>query len=189
MAAPWDIKTGKGQAWIDVQLALYWELVRNGTDEGLSFDKENHIFTVNGEKLPSVTYILRHEGIIPDIQFVTDRGLLRGTYVHKATELWDADDLIEESLDDEIRAYLECYKQFRKDYPAVILHAEKKLYHPVWKYAGIVDRIAEDKESMILYLQPETKKKYTFKPVENIRGNLNIGLSALNLMRWKEAHL
>ena len=189
MACPFDIKSGKSEEYIDIQVAMYWELVRNGTEEGLCFDKEQHKFTVNGEALPSVTQILKYEGIIPDMKFVTAYGLLRGTYVHACTELYDKGDLDEGALDDELKPYLDCYKQFKADYSGDILHAEKMLWHPVHRYAGIIDRITDDRQCHILFLQPKTKRQYTFEEIKNIRGALNVGLSALNVMKWKETHL
>lgn len=189
MLSVWDIKSGKSEAYIEIQVALYWELVRNGTDEGLCFDKEHHRFTVNGKALPSVTQILRHEGIIPDMKYVTDRGLLRGTYVHSATEYFDNGTLDESTVDEEIKPYLDCYKQFKADYSGKITHAEKRLWHPVYNYAGIVDRITDDKECHILFLQPKIKRQYTFEEIKNIRGALNVGLSALNVYTWKKSNL
>lgn len=188
MSCPWDIKTGKYERWIDIQIAMYWELVRNGTDEDLCFESDGHKFKLvsNGLKLPSVTQILRHEGIIPDMKFVTDYGLLRGQYVHRATQLYDQGRLDENSLDDEVRPYLDCYKQFLADYSGNIEHIEKQLWHPVYRYAGIADRISDDKNCHILFLHPKKSRPYTFEVVNNLRGNLNIGLSALNLMNWKE---
>ena len=188
MPCPWDIKTGKAERYIDVQVAMYWELVRNGTDEGLCFDDETHTFTVNGKPLPSVTQVLRHEGIIPDMRFVTEYGLLRGQYVHRATELFDLGTLDEDTIDGEIRPYLDCYKAFLGDYQGKILHIERRLYHPQWLYAGIVDRVSEDKDCHVLYLHPKKSRPYTFEVVNNLRGNLNVGLSALNLMVWKQTN-
>jgi hypothetical protein len=189
MPSIWDIKTGPKQAWIDVQIALYWELQRNGTEEGLEFDREHHILSVKGAKMPSVTQILRHEGIIPENPFVTSYGLLRGTYVHKATELWDKETLDEDTLDETIRPYLECYKVARADMPRGIKSIEKKLWHPIWKYAGIIDREMDGDTCCILYLTPGKSRLYDLKPVENIRASLNVGLSALNVLRWKQQNL
>lgn len=186
MAACYDIKSGKREAYIDIQVALYWELQRAGTDEGLDFDAAKHVFTVKGEVMPSVTFILKHQGIMPDMQFVTDHGLLRGTYVHKTTEWYDKGTLDEDVLDDELKPYLDSYKAFKVDWTGKILHAEKKLWHPVYKYAGIIDRIVEGNQCYILLLTPGKSRPYDLKPVENIRGALNVGLSALNVLKWKQ---
>ena len=75
--------------------------------DDLEFDEDKHLFTVNGEIIPSVTQILKREGFCPGLDFIDPWYLKRGSYVHKATELFDKGTLNEDSLSHEIMPYLE----------------------------------------------------------------------------------
>lgn len=172
-----DKKSGSDSPDIDLQISGYVELLRNGTPEGLAFDEEHHIFTVNGKVIPSVTTILKKAGMTPDYSFVDPWYAQRGTYVHKATELWEKGVLDEDSVDKEILPYLNSYRSFRTDCPVKIMGQEVKLWHPVYKYAGIIDIIIEGNSHYKLFLRKNGK--YKLVEVTNIRGHFNFFLSAL----------
>jgi len=110
---------------------------------GLEYDPEKHIYTINGRRVPSVTQI---------VDMVTDRYIartplieqaaLRGTLIHELTAAYDWGDLRDDDLDADSYPYLQAYASFCND------------YHPDWKYielalgnrtngsfAGTVDRI------------------------------------------------
>lgn len=110
------------------------------------FDEATHTYTIDGVRVPSVTQVLKplysFNGISPA---VLNAKAALGTAVHRACELLDKDDLDEES--DEGRAalaplagYLDAYKAFKRDKRLVILANEKRLFHPVHRYAGQIDR-------------------------------------------------
>lgn len=188
-AAVFDIKTSVKNPAIELQIAAYWELARNGTCEDLTFNKKKHVFrlTSTGERVPSVTQVLRALRMTPDFSFIDPYYALRGTYVHEATELLDNGTLDEESLDGEIASYVEAYRLFRREWSGSIVEVEKRLYHPVYRYAGIIDRTIVGRKSSVLYLKKNGK--YNFEPVKDIRQSLNVFLSALNVLRWKEENL
>ena len=190
MRAPFDLKTGPHEPHIDLQLAAYWELIRNGKEDGLIFDPESHTATVNGEPLISVTTGLSLAGMMPDgYKFIDPWYLTRGKYVHLATELYDKGTLDEDTVDEEVRPYLEAYKAFRRDFSAKITGIEVQLYHPVYKYFGIVDRIMEGNTCYSLHLKPGQKVPYKLIEVQNIRAHFNVFVSALNVMRWRENNM
>lgn len=174
-----DKKTGISTPDIDIQISAYVELLRNGTREGLSFDEEHHIFTAEGEIIPSVTSIIRKAGLTPDWSQIADIEWYasRGTYVHQATEMWEKGTLDENTVDKEIRPYLEAYKRFRADYPVKVIDQEVRLWHPTYRYAGIIDMIVEDTRSYKLFLKKSGK--YKLVEVTNIRTHFNAFLSAL----------
>jgi hypothetical protein len=185
-----DIKTGgHEEPHYKLQVAAYLEMQHRGTDEGLEFDEEKHLFTVKGEVIPSVTQILRQEGFCPSLDWIDPWYLQRGTYVHRATELYDKGTLDEESLSPEIIPYLESYKRARAEIGFTITAIELKLWHPVYRYAGIIDRVIEGRKSYILYLTPGVNNGYKRETVENSRQNLNTFLSARNCRAWKELNL
>lgn len=110
------------------------------------FVDATHTYTIDGVRVPSVTQILKPLYSFDGIPAaVLNAKAALGTAVHRACELLDNDDLDEES--DEGRAallplagYLNAYKAFKRDKKLVILANEKRLYHPVHRYAGQIDR-------------------------------------------------
>jgi hypothetical protein len=188
--AVYDLKTGKYDAHIDLQIAAYWELQRNGTDEGMEFDELNHRFTCNGEVLPSVTGVLKSNRMTPDgYAFIDPWYLELGTQVHKTTELYDKGTLDEDCLSDVLLPYLEAYKVFKRDYSGQITGIEKKLWHPKLKYAGIIDRTIEGHICYSLHLKPGQKVPYKLEEVKEIRGKFNYFLSALNVTNWRHQNI
>jgi hypothetical protein len=111
-----------------------------------SFEEATHTYAIDGVKVPSVTQILKPLYSFDGIPAaVLNAKAALGTAVHRACELLDKDDLDEES--DEGRAalaplsgYLNAYKAFKRDKRLVILANEKRLFHPVHRYAGQIDR-------------------------------------------------
>jgi len=182
-----DKKSGNDSPDIDLQVSGYVELLRNGTPEGLTFDEEHHIFTVNGKVIPSVTTVLKRMGMTPDYSFVDPWYAQRGTYIHKATELWENGTLDEDSLDPAISGYVDAYKACRRDFPVKVIGQEVRLWHPVLKFAGIIDMVIEGNKHYKMFLRENGT--YKLVEVENSRGNLNIFISALNVMRWREQNL
>jgi len=185
MISVYDIKTGKNNPAINLQIAAYWELVRNGSVSDLSFEATNHVFTHrNGERLPSVTQVLSRMGLTPDYSFIDPWYALRGSHVHRATELADAGNLDKSTVDEEIAPYLAGYQKFRQEWAGEIIEAEYCLWHPTYRYVGIVDRVIKGNKCYILFLRKDGT--YRFEEVKNLRTNLNIFLSALNVLRWRE---
>ena len=103
----------------------------------LVFREEDHSFWLGDRRLPSVTQILKH--FIP--RFERDEWyLLRGTAVHKATELYDKGTLDPDSVDPQIEGYLQGWIKFRMGYDFVPGQIEYQAHDPIYLYAGIVDR-------------------------------------------------
>lgn len=114
----------------------------------LYFD-ENHEYVVDGEKLPSVSHILRfmsRENYETINQATLDRAANRGLSVHSACEMLDKYGNVE--CDDEYVPYVQAYIKFLKDNAVNWLEIEKRYYHPERMYAGTIDRygyVAEQK--------------------------------------------
>lgn len=107
----------------------------------LTFDEASHTYRVNGKLVPNVTRILQpligYEGISAEI---LERKSEIGRAVHRATELWDRDDLDESCLDARIVPYLDAYKKFRSEVQPRWNRTESFVYHPRFGYAGTLDR-------------------------------------------------
>lgn len=181
-----DLKSGAKIPATVLQIAAYWELEANGTSEGLEFEADRHVYTFNGQILPSTTGILKEMGLTPDYSMIDPFYAMRGQYVHKATELYDRGTLDEDTVDDEIAPYLEQYRKAKANFPFEIIDIEKMLRHPVYGYTGTIDRTITGNRSYALYL---TKNKYKLEEATNLRQNLNTFLSALSVMIWKRQNL
>ena len=67
--------------------------------------------------------------------------MTRGSFVHKATELYDRGELDFDSLDDALRPYLDGWIQFRQDYGFVPTEIEKSYISEAYNFGCRVDRI------------------------------------------------
>lgn len=112
----------------------------------LLFDEATHTYSEDGIIIPSVTQILKAEGFI-DTSFIDPWYAERGQAVHRATELYDESILDESTVDPRIQGYLEAWKKYRQDTGFIPSLIEKKMVHPVLKYAGTIDRNSLDIKS------------------------------------------
>lgn len=107
------------------------------------FNEEKHQYLLDGQELPGTTKILTDAGLI-DFSFMSAEKLQwyldKGNAVHLATELWDRDELDEDTVDPEIVGRLEAWKRFRLEIPFEIQGIEIPLYHPLYRYGVKPDR-------------------------------------------------
>lgn len=104
----------------------------------LTFDPETHTYHLGGQRLPSVTQILRSIGII-DMRWATEHALERGTAVHQAIQFLLEDDLDESSVSTEIAPYVAAFKQFMHEMNFEYEAAEIQVYSSSYRYAGRID--------------------------------------------------
>lgn len=113
---------------------------------------DEHRYYVDGIEYDSVTNILRAEGFMSNyVPADLDWYMERGTKIHKATEMYDKDMLLESSLIPkpgfyDIRPFFESWKKYQiersKTYAPCEI--EIQLFDPVYQYAGTLDRIDLD---------------------------------------------
>ena len=110
------------------------------------FDEPTHVYRLNGVVIPSVTTILRplYDFRMIDPAILHAKAAL-GTAVHRACELLDNDDLDQETDEgkaglEPIAGYLAGYVKFKAEVRPVVLENESRLFHPVHRYAGTIDR-------------------------------------------------
>jgi hypothetical protein len=114
--------------------------------QSVKFDAATHAYhDETGRKLPSVTRVIKSAGLMPDHfeKFSNQYAMIRGSLVHRACELDDVDDLVEDKLDPILRPYVESWRKFkqaisckREDFLAI----EERVFHPHYRYAGTLDR-------------------------------------------------
>ncbi len=102
----------------------------------LEFDEKNHIYRLNGRKLVSVTDALSLVDDRPKDPYY----LQRGRFIHSACDLWDREELDEDSIDPAISPRLEAWKSFRKDTGFIPSRIEEFYYHPIYLYGFRFDR-------------------------------------------------
>jgi hypothetical protein len=107
----------------------------------LLFFDTNHEYTVDGEKLPSVSHILRFMSreIYEDLnQYTLDRAASRGTDVHAYCETLDK--YGDADCRDEYVPYVQAYIKFRREHRVEWADIEARYYHIEKRYAGTIDR-------------------------------------------------
>lgn len=109
------------------------------------FDEATHTYTLYGEKIPSVTQIIRFLDVDVDKSrpWLRDEAARRGTLVHQACALIDYDEPdVLELIPDEIKGYVTAYLNFLQDNRCEWKYIEL----PDWceykgtVYAGTIDR-------------------------------------------------
>lgn len=113
-----------------------------GAVDSFQFDPEDHVYTLGGIILPSVTQVL--DPIKPDYSMVPPAVLERkrqlGNAVHAACELDDMGELDDSETDPEIMGYVLGWREFLRNTGCKVIENERQLYHPSLFYAGTLDR-------------------------------------------------
>lgn len=112
---------------------------------GLHFDELIHRYTLNGVQVPSVTQVIRLNGLSDDFagvrKDILDRARDLGIAVHAATHYYDEGSLAWQSVSDEVQPYLAAWIQFCEERRVQIDEMEQRLGHDLYRYAGTIDRI------------------------------------------------
>lgn len=107
----------------------------------LTFDQEKHEYRFDGKLVPGVTSLISS---LSDFSFVSDEDMeaacYRGTACHLACELFDLGTLNEAALDPAWRPYLDAWVKFKEERSFAVVLNEHRVFHPVLKYAGTLDR-------------------------------------------------
>ena len=97
----------------------------------VTFDKETHIYKIDGVVVPSNTQILSETGLV-DSSWYTQEGADRGTAVHLACQLHDEDPIVE--------PYLSAYKKFLAESKFVPELIEVPMANHIHRYGTTIDR-------------------------------------------------
>ena len=106
----------------------------------LRFEEKRHIYTLEGQILPSVTTIMRpldnalYQGIDEEImRMAADRG----TAIHNAVENYVLYGI--EDIEPKHRGYFDGFLKFWEENNPEPLATESRLYHRILRYAGTAD--------------------------------------------------
>lgn len=114
----------------------------------LQFDAEHHRYYLMGQPVPSVTGVLKatgyvsFDGVPAD---VLERARDRGQRVHQALHYLFEGDLDEDSIDAEVRGYLDSAKRYLTRQCSGWLRVECRVFSARNAYAGTVDLVSVHK--------------------------------------------
>lgn len=106
----------------------------------LIFNEERHEYAYKGVLVPNVTRVLSpltsYNMVAPDVLEIARQ---KGVAVHRMVELWAKNDLDESTLPEWMHPVLVQWLKFAEDTGLEVIASEKKVYHPIYKYAGTFD--------------------------------------------------
>jgi hypothetical protein len=139
------------------------------TVDDVTYDSDTHTSTLpDGQKVPHVTEVLGCVGVATDFDelaalsnYVAEKietARLRGTAVHADCHAYDdtgvdgSSDLVWESMHPQVRPFVESWRTCREDKGLVPLaHGrERRVYHPLFNYTGILDGVFMCRQKRIL---------------------------------------
>ena len=126
--------------------------MRAWTVTDLVFDPITHTTRLpDGTDVPHVTHVLQSVGVSTDFVALAGQGPRvesrlsyardRGTAVHADCHAYDDDDLVWATVDVVVRPYVEAWARVRDTHRLEPLRRERRVYHPTYEYAGILDGI------------------------------------------------
>lgn len=108
----------------------------------LEFDPIEHVYQLNGARVPSVTEVLKpledFSMVRPD---VLEAARVFGQHVHEACDLFDRDELDWSSLAPDLVPYVEAWKLFIEESGAIVVASEVQVAHEKLGYAGSPDKV------------------------------------------------
>ena len=114
------------------------------------FNEEKHEYSYGGKQLPSVTTVIKE---ILNIEY-PDYAIYhatRGTYVHKAIELWFKGVLDFETVDEAVKPYLDSFIKFQEKAKIEPVILEERFADKNISFAGTVDIVGKVKGKTYLF--------------------------------------
>lgn len=179
----------------------------------ITFDPTAHLYTIDGQPVPSVTQVLQAMGFI-DTQWFTDYGRERGTLVHRIIHWYIDGELDHDSIDPSLLPYFDAWKRFVKDTGFMPTETEKPIGSVLHRFCGTPDyigmlnghetvidaktgaispwvglqlaaqEILADRPLKRFALQLKEDGKYSLKPFTD-RQDRQIFLAALSCWQWQ----
>ena len=119
----------------------------------LTFTDELHEYKLDGIVIPSVTQVIEKSSLV-NLDWVSPELLEQkadlGAKVHSTTEFYDKSTLDLENLHPLLSKYLDQWIKFRHDYEFEPTEIELRLAHPLYRFAGTIDRVGYIKDELTL---------------------------------------
>lgn len=121
-------------------------------DAGLTFNAEQHVYTLHGIRVPSVTQVLKQIGYIrldgiPPATLEAARD--RGSRVHQALHYLIEDDLDEGTVGEDIAGYMASARAWLDAEVTEVVAVEARLSSKRFSYAGTVDLLAVHADGLL----------------------------------------
>lgn len=108
----------------------------------LTLTPETHTYQLDGLEVLGVSKIIALAGL-SDMTWCSEEALKRGSFVHTALEYEDQGQLDEADLDPKLLGYVNAWRKFKTEAKATVHAIESRVFHPLYKYAGTLDRLIE----------------------------------------------
>jgi hypothetical protein len=134
-------------------------MMTSPSSPSFAFDEASHRYHLDGKPLPSVTTVLADAGLLKyDFldEHLRETCLERGRQVHMLTQLDDEGRLDEDNIGEENLDYLLAWRKFKKDFEFTPRLIEHKVFHPMLKYAGCLDRVGRARDGRELLIDIKT---------------------------------
>jgi len=187
MKAIIDLKSNRVHPAAALQLAAYTLL----DSANVIFNDDGHVYESfsGGLYYGSVTQILKAEGFI-DTTYYTEYGRDRGSFVHLACHYDDIGDLDEDTLDPEIKPYLDAYRRFKAESGFVVEQSETPMMSTKYLYAGTPDKIGAFPNGNVKRAAVELRNDGSYRLIPYTdRNDVNIWLAVLAVFNWKQNNL
>ena len=117
-----------------------------------SFDEATHVYALmpGSRHVPSVTQVLEHTGMAPDLSFLDAYYRERGRAIHIAMALELMGTLDEATLDERIVPFIERGRRWLDQLDVTPLVVEYPWVHTVLEYGGTLDLFCESKIGLLL---------------------------------------
>jgi hypothetical protein len=113
----------------------------------IHFDPVDHLYTVDGRRVPSVTQLLQQAGLSPTYDGVNPEVLLhareRGIHVEACCQLWSDGTLDETSVHPEAQPYLDAFKRAVHERTITNMRWQVVGYQPEDDVAGTTDLLCD----------------------------------------------
>lgn len=106
----------------------------------LHFDEASHTYTFGARRVPNVTLIIQpYSGYAGFDTTAMETARQKGKHVHKMIELDIAGTLDEDTLPEWMKPVLPEWRRFVADTGFHAMLSERRVYHPMFRYAGTLD--------------------------------------------------
>ena len=114
------------------------------------FNEEKHEYSYGGKQLPSVTTVIKEVLNITYPEYAIYHAT-RGTYVHKAIELWFKGVLDFKTIDEAVKPYLDSFIKFQEKAKIEPVILEERFADKNISFAGTVDIVGKVKGKTYLF--------------------------------------
>lgn len=150
-----EIKSGPVKKWVAYQTAAQRLLLKDSFEPGHlnlpvsewkiktrenCFDKEGHrYFDVDGNLVPGITEVLKAQGLITGVEYVSEEAMWRGQEVHRICHNFNKAKEERTDFDPCLVGYLQAWKKFREATGFVYVIGEEPLVSETYRFGGTMD--------------------------------------------------